>query len=152
MFSSHQSMHTSQNQLFVNTNLSSFETVHTPVRSRATFIWDIQLEREQVLEAVLFEGRVHPQEASVAGPELPGELLGDPVDRVHIERTGQSVVLVPGTQAAARPRPWEAPDEVYAPDTPQTVEIVVFGDVDLVTVGVFKVEWTFTAFFRVISV
>lgn len=131
---------------------TSLEAVHGLVGTETTLIGDVELQGQQILEAVLAEDRVHAEEAAVASAQGTGEMLANAVDGVSVDDTGEGVVLRPGTQSAAGSDGDEASHKVLALDVEVAVEVVVAGDLDLQTVGVLQVGRAVAALFRLVTV
>lgn len=148
----HQGVHTGQDQLFIDTNLSSLEAVNVIIWARASLIGNVQLQWQQILQSVFTEHRVHPQESIVTGSQFPGEFLIDSVDGVSIDDTGQSVERLPGAQSTSSTWRWECTDEIDALDVEEAVEVIVIRHSNLVAVGMLKMGWTLAALLWIVSV
>jgi len=65
VFPGHERVHASEDELLIDTDFSSIETVHAPIRTGTTLVGDVQFEREEVMESVLGKDGVHPEESAV---------------------------------------------------------------------------------------
>ncbi|KAK3915336.1 Lipoprotein signal peptidase [Frankliniella fusca] len=72
----HERVHARQHQLLVDSDLAGLEAVHGAVGAGAALVRDVELERQQVLEAVLAEHGVHAQQAVVAQANFALQLKG----------------------------------------------------------------------------
>lgn len=85
---------------------------HALVRSSATFVGEVEFERQQILQAVFGEHRVHSQQTAEAGSQLSRKLFFDAVNRVSVDDRGECVELGTRTQFAASSRGWESTYEI----------------------------------------
>jgi hypothetical protein len=134
MFTSKQGVHTGQDQLFVDTDFTSFETEHALVWTQTTLIGEVQFKWEQILESIFGKYRVHAKETIVAGSQFAVEFLVDTVDGVSVDDTGQRVELGTRAQTAAGSGRWETTDEIDTFDVEEFVEVIVIRNWDFVTV------------------
>lgn len=77
--------------------------------------------------------------------------LTDTIDSVAINNRSQSVELCTRAEFTARTWRWKGAHKVDALDVEQTVEVVVVGNANLVTVRMFKVQRTLAALFGIVT-
>lgn len=94
----------------------------------------------------------HQEHVKVAATAAVSYRLTDTVDSVTINNRSQSVELSTRAESAASTWRWECTHKVNALDVEQTVEVVIVGNANLVTVRMFKVLWTLAALFGIVTV
>lgn len=85
---------------------------HALVWPSATFVGEVELERQQILEAVFGKDRVHPQQTAEASSQLSRKLFFDTINCISIDDRSQRVELGTRTQFASSSRGWESTYEV----------------------------------------
>ncbi len=104
-----------QDSLFIDTSISSKETVDIFRRPDASLIWILELQWQQRFHAELLENWQHFHLTTLEGSQGLGSLLLVGVDSSSIQIRAELIESISGTEAAVVAESWGRADKVHAP-------------------------------------